>query len=362
MEADDLLTLTSSPPQAVAILDGGVQTKAFNGALTVEFLNIAQGTHTVEVSVAAGYLPDEDPDHPNQATNLNSSYGNPHKVQITTNAWHDTDFGFGPMFKASAVVRDAWTMERVANAKVEFIAKSGYISNEVFNGYPNYATYKSNWFTAVEGALPTNVLLPTVRWDLRITNSGYRVLYVTNAVQNCNPGEIRNMGSFYMFPIDSNSNQISDVWEVRHFGAVCVDPMADADEDGLFNREEYIAGTDPTNPASFLWIEDYAVSPTSGCIQVAWPVQKWRTYSLEASDYLSTSTIWWRVTDTWEVTNDQTTIQWEDPYSNFYMYCYSVKVVPWDYVGSTQKILHEYPDWSGNYEGPPYTNELPPSP
>ena len=52
VEADDLLTLTSSPPQAVAILDGGVQSKSMAGKLTVEFLNLSPGIHTVEVQCA----------------------------------------------------------------------------------------------------------------------------------------------------------------------------------------------------------------------------------------------------------------------------------------------------------------------
>ncbi len=350
VEADDLLALTSSPPAAIAILDGGIQAKPFGGRLTVEFLGLTTGIHTVAVAVANGYLSDEDPDHPNQVTNLDSPYGNPHRVSVSASSWQATDFGFGPMMRACAVVRDRWTSERIGGAAVEFTARSGSIINQVYNGYPNYASYESNWFTAVDGTLPANVLLPTVKWDMKVSASGYQTLIVPGAITGGAPGDVVSLGPIYLQPIDNNGNQIADSWETRYFGSSIVIPWQDADDDGMITRDEYIAGTDPTNPLSVLAVSVSRATTTGAYARLTWPVRQGRTYSLQATDFLDNTTVWWQVTaNTWEITNSQTTIQWDERCTDYWTCVYAVRVVPWDYVGSTQRVLHVYPPWG---EGP----------
>jgi hypothetical protein len=45
---------------------------------------------------------------------------------------------------------------------------------------------------------------------------------------------------------------IPDFWQLAHFGIVGIDPDADPDGDGMNNRSEYLAGTDPRDPKSCL--------------------------------------------------------------------------------------------------------------
>lgn len=47
-------------------------------------------------------------------------------------------------------------------------------------------------------------------------------------------------------PSDLNGNGIPDVLELRYFGNTSVDPLGDADNDGMLNRDEMLAGRDPT--------------------------------------------------------------------------------------------------------------------
>src|SRR6185295_11003933 len=54
--------------------------------------------------------------------------------------------------------------------------------------------------------------------------------------------------------IDQNSNGMSDIWEQIH-GATALDPNADSDGDGVPNRLEALAGTDPFDRNSFPKIE-----------------------------------------------------------------------------------------------------------
>lgn len=49
---------------------------------------------------------------------------------------------------------------------------------------------------------------------------------------------------------DVNLNGVPDGWEVKYFGALGVDPAADADHDGTSNLMEYLAGTNPNQSSS----------------------------------------------------------------------------------------------------------------
>jgi hypothetical protein len=55
---------------------------------------------------------------------------------------------------------------------------------------------------------------------------------------------------------DSDSDRMPDLWENTNglSSASAADAMQDADGDGVINRDEYIAGTDPQDPQSYLQI------------------------------------------------------------------------------------------------------------
>ena len=78
---------------------------------------------------------------------------------------------------------------------------------------------------------------------------------------------------------DTDGDQMPDAWEMAYFGSL-EQILPDWDDDGFSNLEEYIAGTDPTNPASVFIIEDMMV-PT-----LYWTAVPGRTYSVYWTDNL----------------------------------------------------------------------------
>jgi hypothetical protein len=84
---------------------------------------------------------------------------------------------------------------------------------------------------------------------------------------------------------DRDGNGLPDDWEMRFFGYVGVNPNGDEDHDGMSNLAEYRAGTDPTDPNSFLKFISYSAVPGGG-FRVVWSSVEGRLYTLERSTNL----------------------------------------------------------------------------
>jgi len=269
-------------------------------------VTVASGIHTVEVvSSDSGFLPLEDPNSPNQVANPNNTnYGNPRVVAAIGAGGYlaHAAFGFIPHVSVAATARDAWTRERLTGAELSFLATSGPLAGNMVNRFPLGATYGSPWATQTDGRFPADVLLPTANWQMTLQHAGYSNLY-SDAVTNAPPGYSFDLGMQFLSPLDANSNLMADAWEVFYFGSgTVVSAESDADGDGMSNRDEYLAGTDPTNATDRLvvWIDDVV----GGEIEMVWEVANGRSYHLIGIDDLSTSA--WAIRDgPWEATATQ---------------------------------------------------------
>jgi hypothetical protein len=84
--------------------------------------------------------------------------------------------------------------------------------------------------------------------------------------------------------IDANHNGMSDAWEKYYFGTVTTNRtnLTDTDGDGMTDYEEFIAGTDPTNPLSKLVFVGAAVQ-TNSAVEFQWSAVPGRSYQLLSS-------------------------------------------------------------------------------
>src|SRR5207247_3530882 len=69
---------------------------------------------------------------------------------------------------------------------------------------------------------------------------------------------------------DSNANGLPDAWERTYFGTLGVNPDADPDGDGLSNKEEYLAGTNPTNSSDNLRITAATAAAGGNNVNLTW--------------------------------------------------------------------------------------------
>jgi hypothetical protein len=358
--ASDSNHLGHPPPSSAAILDE-ITSVSFGTNNWVYFANVATGVHTVEVTTSAsGYLPRKSPSDPDAVYDPDSDYGIPRNITVIEDETTMSQFIFDPTIIASGTIRDAWTMERIDNAEVEFILQGSTGSVSVCK-YPPTASYASNWLSNAGGNIPTNTILYLNDYDLQITLTNYQTLVSSNVIDNALAGDEFDLGDIFIYPTDSNTNWIADTWEASYFGAESnVTADADADADGINNRDEYLAGTNPTNDLSCLMMD--MTTLTNGTLELTWDTEADRTYRIMGTTNLYTNT-WVQVAGSWEASN-QTEMSWVETNMNLsWNNYYRVEVMPSTWTGTNQTLINTNRPTSGGGEGGgSYTNGLPPIP
>jgi hypothetical protein len=288
--AVDVLNSALPPVGAVAVVDG-VGTQAFGTATSV-LTNLTPGPHTIEVPSVTGYWPLWDLSLPGEERNPSSYwYGNPKTVVVNPAEYQVAIFQFMPVIRANGVVHDGQTGGGVEGARLAFTARSGILSNAVFDGFPGQASYRTGWLTGPGGAFPTNVWLPAVDWDLTLSRSGFADVVAPGAILSAACGVETNAGAFALTPY-LTANGTPQWWLMKYgwsndFESVVTN---DPDSDGRATWMEWVSDTDPTNPASALRI--LGLGRDTGGVRIAWCGGTSVSQYLERSQGLG-SGAWW---------------------------------------------------------------------
>lgn len=85
--------------------------------------------------------------------------------------------------------------------------------------------------------------------------------------------------------VDADGNGLPDWWEQQYFNHLTgTDPQADPDADGLINRYEFYAGTNPADPTSCLVVAGVRWSAADGGFTITWPCAAGKTYQVQYAD------------------------------------------------------------------------------
>jgi beta-glucanase (GH16 family) len=126
------------------------------------------------------------------------------------------------------------------------------------------------------------------------SNSPITYFFVVRAQGGCGSGESNTVERSIQPLLDPNKSQVGDGipngWK-QQYGFNPFDPTvaaADPDGDGMSNLQEFLAGTDPTNSASYFHI--ISIAPQGNDVLITWTCGGGRTNVVQAATDLVSST------------------------------------------------------------------------
>jgi hypothetical protein len=126
--------------------------------------------------------------------------------------------------------------------------------------------------------------------NIQTTDTGNYNVIITNVV-SYQPGSVSQQARLGVVTtgLDNDHDGIPNDWETAYnFDPNNpADATQDADGDGYSNHDEYIAGTDPRDPASYLQVDE--ITATGG-VNITFRAAAERTYSVQYRDVLSSGT------------------------------------------------------------------------
>jgi hypothetical protein len=234
-------------------------------------------------------------DEQEQASNPDSDYGTPRRIDASdfgkisyggVTLFYTTFLGFyfHPVAIADGQVVDFDTGYPVPNAILQAVRHS---DSAVFNRFP-WSTYGDYWYTGGDGNFSNNLYLLTDgdSYTPFVQKQGY-INHTGAVIATPSTGLQIDLGTVVLQALDVNTNNIPDYWEYEHFTNLlpALEETLDHDQDRETAYEEYIAGTDPWDPASAFNIP--AVADNEDGVEITWTVEDYRKYKVHGFDPLT---------------------------------------------------------------------------
>jgi hypothetical protein len=100
---------------------------------------------------------------------------------------------------------------------------------------------------------------------------------------NLGDGTFAVKTDFVATGLDTDADGMADAFEFLYLGGLAALPNVDTDGDGMTNRQEYLEGTDPSQPSDRLRITIYTTNPGGANSLITWSSNLSRLYQIEVN-------------------------------------------------------------------------------
>ncbi len=192
-------------------------------------------------------------------------------------------------------------MKAIWDTALSFAAQGGVFDGLISTNYPTTALWADAWRSGLNGAFPTNVILPRGDWSLVIDAARYEGIVLTGAVSELSQSVA--LQNTRLSAVDTNANGIADAWEALVFGG-----ELSGNGDGVSDRDEYRLGTDPHQKGDVF--QSDVSGPLTNRIATCWTGHAGREYEIQCTSRL-TSNAWQRVYGPVTANINHVTLRWE---------------------------------------------------
>jgi hypothetical protein len=217
-----------------------------------------------------------------------------------------------------------WTIDDI---RITGVAAGGNvtITKNLGQGTWSLSSVSPIGLVPVQSDVTPSVTLSNLPAGQYVVDFGDVPYYITppDQTNTLTTGGSLNFTGNYTF-LDVNHNGISDAWEMAYFGCVCTNRTAatDTDNNGMSDYAKFIAGLNPTNPASRFYLNHF--TRANQFVQLQWTVETNRLYQVGASTNLKA----WSPVTTWLQASNAPTMNFSATNTSSRAQFYRVQVRP----------------------------------